>query len=185
MKTSLIASILFAILSMSGCKKDNTVPLISNDEGNLITNPGFENSGQPSFEGWTGNNFTLVNDIPENGGEWALQLEPAWLPGEGYAEIYIDGQSGNCIFSLTCFTKSNDWPGEIIARKRDKNGTITDLESISFNNPVWTIESMTVNVTLQPTDQLIIHFSAGGTEVASGKILFDNIFLQRQQIIPD
>ncbi|HEY5370042.1 MAG TPA: hypothetical protein VIJ75_13755 [Hanamia sp.] len=178
MKNLLTTTILLTLLTVVSCKRDVAIP--QKENGNLIINSSFENNGQQSFQGWTGSGYSFVNDVPTNGGQWALQLEPEWFPGEGYAETFITGYSGTNTFVLTCDTKTINWTGHIILRTKDINGTITNLQNITFNNSSWNTISLTTTVLLQQTDELIVHLSAGGTEVATGQVLFDNVKLQRQ-----
>ncbi len=178
MKKLLTAIIFLTVLSLASCKKE--VAITQNRNSNLIQNSSFENNGQQSFQDWTGSGYSLVNDVPTNGGQWALQLEPEWFPGEGYAETFITGYVGYNTFILNCDTKTINWTGHIKLRKKDINGTVTDLQNITFNNSSWNTISITTSVLLQQTDEFIVHLSAGGTEVATGKVLFDNVNLQLQ-----
>ena len=181
MKTLFTTIGLLTIFAATSCRKDNAiVPSGANE--NLITDSSFESNGQPSFQGWTGQSktYSFVNDVPTGGGQWSLQLEPCWFPCEGYAETFVTGFNGNYTFKLICDTKAINWTGQIILRKQNQSGTTIDLTKISFNNPAWTTVSLTTNVSLQTTDKLVVHLSAGGTEVANGQVLFDKINLQKQ-----
>jgi len=161
-----------SVFALSGCKKDKTI-----SEGNLITNSTFESNGQPDFQGWTGMK-SFSNDVPADGGKWSLKLEPVWYPGEGFAETFITGFSGNYTFQLNCEVKSiRNGTGAIILRVKGENGTITDVAKTTFNDSTWKKVTLTAAVQLQPTDQLIVHLTAGSTEVATWFLLFDNVKL--------
>ena len=127
MKLLFIISIL-ALFSLSACKKDKT----SND-GNLISNPGFENNGTPDFSDWTGTK-AFSNDVPPDGGKWSLQLVPEWYPAEGYAETFVTSLSRYYTFQFSCETKAQNGTGRIIIRKKDQDGTIKDLSKMVLQN---------------------------------------------------
>ena len=168
----LIALLLLALLQ--GCAKDEPVL----PDGNLIYNNSFEFNGIPAFDGWTGNLYSFAEDAPDNGGRWSLQLEPAWLPAEGYAETYLMGYQGNFSLKFSCNAKSfYGWPGKVILLLEDENGHRIILKQIDLNFPEWSNVTAMIDVNLQKNDKLIIHLSAGSTEIATGKVLFDNIFL--------
>jgi hypothetical protein len=168
--------VVLVICLISGCKKDESdVP-----EGNLISNSTFEVNGIPGFDGWTGSSYSFIQDVPATDGIWALQLEPEWLPGEGYAETYITGYQGSYTFKFTCDAKSlNDWNGKVNLRLQNEKGTITTLKTIEFNYPSWSTMTTTIEVSLVKADKLIVHLSAGSTEVSMGKVLFDNVILEK------
>lgn len=176
MKAITVFSVLFSFWLVSGCHKDEfKVP-----EGNLIFNSTFEVNGIPSFEGWIGSSYSFVEDVPSEGGRWALQLEPEWLPGEGYAETEISGYKGSYTFKFTCDAKSlNEWKGLVSLRLMDDSGTVTILKTIEFNYPSWSKITASIKVSLAETDRLIIRLSAGATELTTGKVLFDNVNLVR------
>ena len=152
MEKLLTAITLLILFTGMSCKKDKAVL----SEGNLITNSSFEANGQPSFQAWIGSSYSFVYDVPVNGGQWSLQLVPEWIPGEGFAETFITGFSGNYTFKLTCDTKTiNNRTGQIILRLQNLNGTTTDLTKITFNNSTWRIVVLTTNVSLRQSDKLI------------------------------
>ena len=165
---------MLTIFAITACRKDNAIPQ------NLISNSSFENNGNPSFQGWTGNLYAFVNNVPANGGQWSLQLAPGWVPDEGFAETFVTGLSGNYIFKLTCDAKTIYWSGGVILRLQNQNGITTDLSKTTFNNTTWSTITLTTNATLQPTDKLIIHLTAGMTEIPMGKVLFDKVRLEIQ-----
>lgn len=179
MKTLLAGICLLALFALTNCKKDHA-DVIKETNSNLITNSGFESNGDSTFQGWTGKDYALVNDVPANDGLWALQLVPGWIPEEGFAETSVTGFNGNYSFILNCETKVINWTGQIVLRKIEQGGFSTDLATTSFNNSTWTSLSLTTNVSLQPTDKLVVHLSAGVTEVVTGQVLFDNISLEIQ-----
>lgn len=163
--------LLFAILFLFNCSSDNE-PEANN---NLILNSTFENSNEFDFQNWTGRNYASNDDTPVNGGNFSLQLEPNWAPDEGFAETVIANLEGAVSLNFDCDTKTINWIGKIIILKEDIDGTRTEISNISFDNSDWQNVSFDINTNLVSTDLLIIHLSAGITEIATGKVLFDNI----------
>lgn len=177
MKTLASVFLVIALIGITACHRDAAIPPL----GNLVKNYSFERNGKSSFDGWVGSGYTFVSDVPSDGGQWALQLVPEWFPAEGYAETYITGLSGSHIFKLSCDTKvTNSWTGSLSLRIKSQSGT-NDIASTTFTNANWTIQVLNTNsIMLQPTDTLVVHLSSGSTEVASGQVLFDNVYLQEE-----
>jgi hypothetical protein len=172
MKILFITISILALFSLSACKKDKTV-----NNGNLISNPGFENNGAPDFSGWTGTK-SFSNDVPPGGGKWSLKLVPEWYPAEGYTETFVTGLSGYYTFQFSCETKAENGTGRITIRKKDQLGTVKDLSGTTFNDSTWTTLTIIIKVQLNPTDKLIVHLSAGSTELSISNIFFDNVELK-------
>ena len=132
LSTLLIASFLL------GCEND--LVNIDNFKENIIFTESFENNKQPTDENWivSSNLASFTASTPDNGGTWALELEPDWAPQEGYAERYITVQS-------------EDWKQIII----------------------------TETFSTQPEDKILVKLSAGMTEVANWKAVFDLVKLEK------
>ena len=181
MKKIFLISCLLSFVLLSGCiKKKSATPVNS---ANLISNSSFESNGQASFIDWTGDTstYTFVNDTPSNAGFWSLQLSPCWLPCEGFAETYVTNLTSIHNYYFSCYTKCFNWTGKVVLKKLSLNGTLTDLGSISFSNSSWGFKSFWIyNLSMTSTDKLIVHLTAGGTEVYFGRVLFDKISLQQQ-----
>ena len=77
LSTLLIASFLL------GCEND--LVNIDNFKENIIFTESFENNKQPTDENWivSSNLASFTASTPDNGGTWALELEPDWAPQEG------------------------------------------------------------------------------------------------------
>lgn len=165
----------------SGCMKSKMSNVVTGD--NLITNSSFESSGKVNLLGWTASDtsvYGFVNDVPTGGGYWSLQLSPCWLPCEGYAEYEVTGLKGTHDYVFSCYTKAFNWTGKITIKKQSSAG-IVDLSTISFSNSYWTPRQINLyNIALLSTDKLIVHLSAGSTEVSAGRVLFDKVMLQQR-----
>lgn len=168
---------LFSVL-YSGCERNCMNE--NDDNENLIKNSSFETNGQSSFDGWKGIEYAFVEDVPSDGGKWALQVSPGWIPEEGFAETAITDLSGLQTFEFSCETKAINWTGHITMLKKKGDGSTYELAKITFDNAEWKPLSLTFNSTFEKTDLLIIHLSAGVTEVAYGRVLFDNITLKAE-----
>jgi len=161
------------VLLLANCTTENALP----PNNNLITNSSFEDSNGFNFQNWTGNISSSSTDTPNNGGNYSLQLEPGWAPDEGFAETAVTNLNGPVSLRFSCDAKVIDWIGRIIILKEDSNGNRTELSNITFNNAVWQNVSFDINTNLINTDSIIIHLSADITEIATGKVLFDNVSL--------
>lgn len=161
-----------------------------NNTINLLNNSSFENSSnQPDFSGWISSEYftdslgnrsaPLVQDSPsDGGGKWSVLLWPGWLPEEGYAENIITGQSGTNIYKVSTWIKTNGWRGKI-SLKQYKNGILVHDKFIYDTTHIWKQISFIDTLTVQQTDSLRIHLSAGATELSAGKVWFDNVKLEK------
>jgi hypothetical protein len=182
--------ILTAILFLlPACKDDSTTPI--NDDDNLITNPSFETSSNiPDYKHWTGNAFLydsnfnkidpIIKDAPSGGGQWCVQISPLWFPEEGFTETSISGQTGTNIYELTCWLKTINWHGSMSLRQY-RNGEMISEKEVTDTTSVWKLESLTDTLTVLATDLLKVHLSAGSTEIATGRVRFDNLILKKKK----
>lgn len=184
---------LFIILSflaflLTSCEDDSTNPINNND--NLIANLSFETSeNKPDYSNWTGNAFVydsnfnkidpIVQDAPDGGGKWCVQIEPMWYPEEGYTETSITGQSGTNVYELTGWFKAINWHSTMSLRQY-RNGELISEKSITDTSSVWTKLAMIDTLTLNATDIIKVHLSAGSTEIATGKVRFDLVKLVKK-----
>ena len=152
---------------------------------NLIQNPSFELNGQSSLQYW---NYTFgaccidtfSTDTAPGGGNFALRLEPMWVPAEGAVETYITGLTGTKPFSFRFYGKVLNFISSEASASVYKKVTIATntIYSVNFYNPVWTQYILTTApIQMQPTDTLVVKLSAGSTEVANWYALFDNLEL--------
>ena len=186
MKAKAYILIMMTIFVFS-CKKDK--PNSSTDDaGNLIANSSFETSThQPDYNGWMGSAhltdslgnqyIPLVQDAPNGGGLWCVQLEPLWMPTEGYTEISITGQTGTHIYKVTAWIKTINWIGSV-SLEQLRNGQLIVNKQLTDSSSVWKQISLLDTLTVLSTDILKVHLSAGTTEVLSGKVRFDNVKLE-------
>ena len=164
--------LLFTVITMVSCTNREPAPV-----ANLIANPSFEDANGFSLQDWTGHITSSSNDAPANGGNYSLVLKPGWAPDEGFAETSISNLQGAVSLDFSCDVKTIDWTGKIIIFKEDVNGNRSEITRVSFNNAQWENISLEINTVLNNDDLLIIHLSAGITELPTGKVLFDNVML--------
>ncbi len=165
-----IAAFLFLVAS---CKKED-VPA-----GLTITNGSFEN-GSFSTEGWTTQNTSSSTDVPADGGTYSLKIDPGTFPDEGYADYTIEDLSGTKNLRLTCYCKAfGAWPGSVTMRKLEEDGTSVILGTEASDVNAWTMQTIEVSVNFVQGDKLIIHLSAGSTEIPvdTQYALFDKVEL--------
>jgi len=145
---------------------------------NIIFNSSFETKGNPSLAKWNADTIlaSLVKDVPPEYGKWSLQLIPGWYPQEGFAETYVTGIKESGIFKLTVWMKSlNNWEGSVSLRLNNS----PNIKKVSNSTGNWSMVTLTDTILLNETDTLFIRLSAGRTEVVSGKVLFDNVLLEK------
>lgn len=172
-------SLLFVVILLPACNDDVSSPRMI--EGNLLSNTSFEQKGKPWLDSWScDTTLARVTSDPTTGcGNWALSLEPGWLPQEGFARTYITGQSGTGIYQLSVLMRcTNQWRATIKIG-RWTNGGWAESKTGWNSTPNWTTLSITDTLTLQTRDTIAVHLSAGATEVASARVFFDCVTLER------
>ena len=182
MKQLAAISVIFSLIFCS-CRKEHPLITPVNAHANLILNGSFENSGFPDLSHWYSDQLmtgdSVNHDAPSGGGQWSLHVEPQWFPQEGYREQAIVAGTGTAIYTLSCSMKNfNNWTGTMSLRLR-RAGITAIMGQISSNDSVWTNVSLTDTVTLLPTDSLLVHLSAGSTELVYGWSAFDKVVLIR------
>ncbi len=178
-KSTLFSAIL--IILFTSC-----VPTPVDDIGaniNLIANPSFETSKHlPDYRAWKGKVYLqdslgnqippLVQGAPDGGGVWSVQLEPLWYPEEGFTETGFHGPAGTNIYKVSAWIKTINWTGTL-SLEQWRNGQKIAQKKISDTSVNWKQLSFFDTLSVVPSDSLKVHLSAGSTEVASGKVLFD------------
>lgn len=173
MRSSIWCYLLAIVVVTTSCNSSETP-----DTGVTISNGSFESGGSFSTSGWTVSNGTSDTDVPSGGGSFSLKLSPATAPGEGYADYIIEDLSGSQTFTLSCYLRSFDaWPGSITLKKRTADNVTTILATEASSEAEWVEKIITASATFDSGDVLIVHLSAGSTEVpvATKYILFDRV----------
>ncbi len=165
------------VLFFSSCQK-NDLPT----DTTIFYKFGFEDDTSANFEGWVSSSYSLVNDVPSDGGTWSLQLSPAFPPGEGTAETTVNFVSSAAItLKLTAETKlTNPGIGYIRLLLMHSSGGRDSLASVSFTNTAWQNISLSTPANITAGDKIVIQLSAGSADIATWNALFDNIELDRQ-----
>jgi hypothetical protein len=180
MKVCLYFSLSFAIglLFFSSCKKEE----LPAESSIIIYSFGFDDDTSASFDGWTSSSYSLVNDVPPNGGTWALQLQPQTPPGEGLAETDVSFlSSGTINVKLSADTKlTNPGTGWLRLLLQHSSGGRDSLASAPFTNTSWQNISVSASANIASGDKMIIQLSAGSAGLATWNALFDNVELDKQ-----
>lgn len=174
MKSIFTLSIFVSFIFIS-CKKED-VP-----SGNaLLSNSSFEENGNFSTSGWVTNNTSSSNNVPADGGEFSLRIDPDVSPTEAFASYTVEGLEGTKLIKLNCSINSFDnWPGSITLKKISSGMITTVLATVGSDENSWLIKTLEVTTTFSTGDKLLVHLSAGSTEVAgtSQYVLFDVVEL--------
>lgn len=179
--TFLFLPFVFCSITIISCEDTPTAP--NNSYANLISNPSFEVNGHPSFQNWIVDSTlaTIVSDILPTGPKSCVRLYPGWIPEEGFARTYVSGRFGSGIYKLNLWMKSgNSWRGTIKIGRWSQN-TWSFTKQITNNSTDWTQVTLIDTITLEPTDSIAVHLSAGSTEVVSGYILCTKVSLEKIQ----
>ncbi|WP_367390777.1 hypothetical protein [Lewinella sp. LCG006] len=174
--TRIILLLLLSIQLLS-CEKESANP--NQNPETLIYSTSFEDQTTLEEEGWEGV-YTLLEDSPASGGSYCLALEPQWLPGLGEA-FYAPTLSNNSNYRIDFWFKTINWEGTFLINKRLSGSDAEEnLLTISLTEEDWTFASHSFVLELAENETLVVYFSAGGTEVVSGKVLVDELSIYRE-----
>jgi len=201
--TKLLLFLLAANAGLSGCETDKEIPtpiptstpapvdvdtcFTNTSPQNLIKNTSFECDGQPTGQYWyknytelTGDSSTMSQDAPQGGENWSLPLIGSGNDGNDWAYIYITGQLGTGIYTLSLWMKEKDgWPIaraalQVISKSQFSQGKYVDSDSTN-----WKLYTLTDTLTTQPSDTIIVSLFAGAGGPLWGSALFDLVQLER------
>ena len=146
-------------------------------EPTIVYETSFETISSLTDDGWSGW-YTLAAESTVAGGDSCLLLQPQWLPSTGQIEKVLDLPDAQATYELTFWSKTESWIGEayIIRRSPDSD---TPLQSIELNTIDWEQQQFLFSPDLAVDEELVILFSAGGTEVASGNVYVDELQLKQ------
>ena len=174
--TRIILLPLLAILFFS-CEKEPTD--INQIPEALVYSTSFEDQTTLEQEGWKGL-YTLLEDSSASGGSYCLALEPQWLPSVGEAS-YVPLLAGSGNYHIDFWFKTVNWDGTFVMNKRlSGSDEEENLLTVSLTEEDWTFASHSFALDLAENESLVVYFSAGGTEVASGKVLVDEFSIYQE-----
>lgn len=168
-----IISLLVLSAIFTTCEKDDIGPDQSPEI--LIYNTSFEDQSSLEEDEWMGT-YSLVADASPDGGDSCLALEPQWLPGVGAATIELNLPALSESYQLSFWSKTINWTGSFSIYARSGEEELVLVES-SLSAEEWTLSSYEFSLNMLDVESIIITFSAGGTEVATGQVLVDELVL--------
>lgn len=176
-----ITLITIFIFALVGCD-DN--PVESTSDENLLSNGSFETNNTPSFEGWRFGNkqlAELVNEAPQDGGNWSLQLTADWVPTTGYVYTQVNNVKTGDIIKLSAYVRATGKFGGkgIIQLSTGTSINPQNIKSAESRDTVWTQISVTDTLSLAKNDTLWVVLSSPATEIAPFQQLFDLVKLEK------
>lgn len=169
------------LVVLCSCSQSPTAP--SQSSSNLIENSTFEVNGKPSLQSWVCDTSlaTIVNASPGGDGTYSLQLEPGWIPQQGFAQTFVSPKSGAGVYNLTLWMKANNgWHGSVSLGTWSQGSWVTS-KTVPVDSSEWSMITLSDTLSPSQSDSISVYLSAGATEVASGQVLFTDINLQKAQ----
>jgi hypothetical protein len=164
-------------LFLFSCEKETADP--NQNTETLVYSTSFEDQTALEQEGWEGI-YTLLEDSPASGGSYCLTLEPQWLPSIGEA-FYAPAITTNGNYRIDFWFKTINWDGTFFINKRlVGSDSEENLLTVSLTEEDWTFASNSFALDLAEDETLVVYFSAGGTEVVSGKVLVDEFSIYQE-----
>jgi hypothetical protein len=175
-----------AILAISGCK-NSTIVIGPSGQQNLIVNGSFEQSGNPSIDGWrqsySDTSFLQFStDVPPNGGSYSVSLRNDF--GGPYLQAFVPVEEGVHSYRLSAWSKAIPPSGLFSAT----GGLTIFYKTIDtliyrkwafFADPVWTEHVLLDTLSAQQGDTLVISLVTGGGQWSYGQTLFDLVGFSR------
>ena len=177
LRNKLAALILLAFF-ISGCSEEETTA--PTDE-NLLLNTSFEKNGKFSSDGWTLPTLSDSSmDVPPGGGIYSLELNSSAPPGE-YAFIKVPVKTEYKTNKLTFWAFSSGVSSNIYGKailSLVRNGSQIKSSSITVDGIVWKSYSIRDTFNVVSGDSFMVQFTAGVSQLLSGKTYFDLCQLQ-------
>lgn len=173
-------TILFLLFLFGACKESTTGPEIS---VNLIANGNFETDQTPTLQGWVPGSAQLaelVNEAPQGGGNWALELTADWAPTMGFVYTPVLSVASGDIVELSAFVRAigQEGGGSIELRTGESIWTAT-RSTARTSDTAWTQLTLVDTLNLGLNDTVWVVLSSFETELIPKKGLFDLITLKR------
>jgi hypothetical protein len=178
---------LIAISAISGCK-DSTTVIGPIGQQNLIVNGSFEQSGNPSIDGWRQSypdtSFVQFStDAPPNGGSYSASLRNGWGPLP-ILQAFVPAEVGVHRYTLSVWSKALPPVGPFTARgglaiSHKTIDTLLYRKRTNFADSVWTEHVLLDTLSAQQGDTLVISLSTGQGQWSAGRTLFDLVTFSR------
>ncbi|MFI5263385.1 MAG: hypothetical protein ACHQM6_02590 [Candidatus Kapaibacterium sp.] len=183
----LLLPILFGLLFAS-CSKSTTEGGGGLPNQNLfLNNVTFDDGVNPSLNGWIYGRSDVDSlarfsaDVPPgSSAKWSLVLSPGWLPATEYVHRNFTGLSSG-IYKLTLWGKIEGFKsgrgGVLISSKPSLPWQSTAFTAVT--DTVWKQVTLLDTLTLSASDTTTIVLDGGSTELASWKVLYNNITFEK------
>jgi len=158
------------------CSCSEEEPIAPTEE-NLLLNTSFEKNGKFSSDGWfLPEGSDSSTDVPHGGGNYSLMLNANW-GNDLYAEIKVPVKTEYSEFKLTFWSKYSVIEGKAILSLVRNGSTIKSL-NILVDDIIWQSYSIQDTFSSVAGDSFMVQFTAGFTNLISGKTYFDLCQLQ-------
>jgi len=164
------------VLFFTSCKDDSN-PVIY-DDVNLISNPSFEENGNPTLRGWeVSGSINFYEDTPAGGGKYSVGINTVWGIPE-YISVTVPVSEGKRIFTFTCWSKAERLPSEISMHLiRD---TIITNSFVTVSDSNWKSYTIVDTISVVRGDSLRIYLKGGSSQLLSSKTFYDNCILAQR-----
>ncbi|MCW5896599.1 MAG: hypothetical protein KIT50_13470 [Bacteroidetes bacterium] len=183
MNKSLIITPLLCLSTLAISCTDKGEPIVPTPiVTNLLSNPSFENGGQPSSSGWLGfanPMATFSTDVPPGGGSYSASIPSTWPAGLVRLQASIPAREGTHIYRFGMWAK---YAGPVRGEAHFsvlRAGAITLRKTITITDTVWSEYSTLDTVVSVLGDTLLLRLFGGGDPVSIGDSYFDLCAVER------
>lgn len=184
MKTNFVFKIVIIlfllVLILGGCKQSTTEPTIQNI---ILMNESFETNDISTLQWRFGNKelAQLINEAPNEGGSWSLQLTSDGAPTTGFIYKSVPNVNSGDIIKLSAFVRVvGNFPGKgIITLSVGPNYYSKRSKSSYSSDTVWNQIAVIDTLKLEVNDTLWVILSSPITDFVPYQQLFDMVKLEK------
>ncbi len=158
------------VLFLASCKDE--VNSVDNSSGNLISNPSFEENGNPTLSGWTvSGEVNFYQDAPPDGGKYSAGIDAVW--GKPYyISTTIPLTRGRYVYSFTCWAKANRLSSDISLYLI--SDSLASISSEVISDTSWKSYNLTGIISAGLNDSMKIFLKGASSQLIASKTYYDN-----------
>ena len=172
--------IFFLSVSFIACSKKNDSITNTPDNSSVLINSSFEVNGNPSLQGWNGQDTSYVkfsSDVPGGGGSFSILLDAVWAPPV-FVKTIVAVPQGIHVYKLSVWSKARGIGGwiDFILQRPDSNIL---RKQVRIVDSTWTLYSVTDTMNCSVQDSIVVKLSGGFLQLLAGRTFYDLCKLEK------
>lgn len=172
--------IFFFAACLITCAKKNDSMTNPPDKSGILINSSFELNGNPSLQGWTGQDTSFIkfsSDVPGGGGSFSITLDAVWAPPV-FVKAIVAAPQGIHIYKLSVWSKAHGIGGwiDFVLQRPD---SLILRKQIRIVDSTWALYSVTDTMNCSVQDSIVVKLTGGFSQLLTGKTFYDLCTLEK------